>query len=935
MAAKRGAQPAPAVEQHPWHRMPVDDVIQRLQTHGEQGLTSAEAAARLARYGPNALREAPAPSFLQLLWGQFTNFLVLILIAASILSLVLGDTIEAIAIMAIVLLNATIGVVQESRAEGALRALRKLAAPQADVVRDGLPQSVPTESLVPGDLVLLQTGNGVPADVRLVETYNLRVEEASLTGESQPVAKRAEGLVDEGAPLGDRVNLAFMGTIVAYGRGKGVVVATGMHTQIGLIATMLESYGSEPTPLQRKLDQLGRVLGSVALVVCGVVFLAGVLHGMKWLDMLITAVSLAIAAVPEGLAAVVTVCLALGMQRMVRRHALLRRLPAVETLGSATVICSDKTGTLTQNAMMVTRVYVNSETIEVTGRAYDPWGEMRRNGELIDPVTEPELRELLRIGACCNDARLIRSGEEGGRTLWRMVGDPTEGALLALAAKGGLDLEALAAEAPRVAEVPFTAERKRMMTVHQLPDGRIVGYVKGAPEGVLAQSDRILERGVVRPLTAADRERILAANEQMAGGALRVLGMAYREFESLPAQVGESDEQGLIFVGLAGMIDPPRREVAPAVAMAKQAGIRTVMITGDYPQTAAAIAREIGLLDGEAVLAGSDIDQMDDEQLVAVAEKTAVYARTSPQHKLRIVEALKRLGHIVAMTGDGVNDAPALKRADIGIAMGITGTDVAKETADMILTDDNYASIVAAVEEGRTIYANIRKFVYYLLSCNVGEIMIVFLATLLNWPLPLTAIQLLTLNLVTDGAPALALGLEKAEPGVMMRPPRPPDEPVIDRVMRRGILVQTVAMTVATLGAFRLGWLRHAGAPEAMRVTIAQTMAFVTLSVSELLRAYTARSEYHPVLKLGLFTNRAMQWAVLSSLAIILAVIYVPFLDPIFNTAFLDAGDWAVMLPLILLPAVVAEMGKVVAAQLAQRRAAGAAGAGRMGAARA
>ncbi|MDI7276530.1 MAG: cation-translocating P-type ATPase [Anaerolineae bacterium] len=928
MRVEPGTRPALAVEQRSWHEMPVAEVIQGLHTDGEQGLPSAEAAARLARYGPNALREAPAPSFLQLLWGQFTNFLVLILIAASVLSLALGDTIEAVAIMAIVLLNAVIGVVQESRAEGALRALRKLAAPQADVVRDGQPQSLPTESLVPGDLVLLQTGNRVPADVRLVETYNLRVEEASLTGESHPVGKRAEGRVDGNAPLGDRVNLAFMGTTVTYGRGKGVVVATGMHTQIGLIATMLESYSSEPTPLQRKLDQLGRILGWLALAVCGVVFLAGVLRGKEWLEMLITAVSLAIAAVPEGLAAVVTICLALGMQRMVRRHALLRRLPAVETLGSATFICSDKTGTLTQNAMMVTRIYVDGETIEVTGRAYDPWGELWRGGELVDPAEEPGLEQLLRIGACCNDARLVRSGEEEGRSLWRMLGDPTEGALLAAAAKGKLDLEALPAERPRVAEVPFTAERKRMMTVHRLPDGRLEAYVKGAPEGVLEHSDRLLERGTIRPLTAADRERILAENQRMAEGALRVLGMAYRELERLPDELDETHEEGLVFVGLAGMIDPARSEVAPAVAVAKQAGIRTVMITGDYPQTAAAVAREIGLLDGGVVLTGSDLDRMDEEQLVAAAPDTVVYARTSPQHKLRIVEALKRLGHIVAMTGDGVNDAPALKRADIGVAMGITGTDVAKETADMILTDDNYASIVSAVEEGRTIYANIRKFVYYLLSCNVGEIMVVFLATLLNWPLPLTAIQLLTLNLVTDGAPALALGLEKAEPGVMTRPPRPPQEPVIDRVMVRGILLQTLAMTAATLGAFRLGWLRHAGAPEALRLTIAQTMAFVTLSVSELLRAYTARSEHHSVFSLGPFTNRTMQWAVLSSFGIILAVIYVPFLDPVFNTAFLGPSDWAVMLPLILLPATIAEVAKLLPRGLWLRRARAASAAG-------
>jgi len=896
-----------AFPQLPWHEMPVDHVVAELATHGELGLTHKEATERLARHGPNLLHEAPPPSFWQLLLEQFTDFLVLILIAASLLSLMLGDWLEAGAILAIVALNAMIGVVQESRAEGALRALRKLAAPQAEVIRDGQDVTIPASELVPGDLVILQTGNLVPADIRLTETHNLRVEEASLTGESQPVAKRAEGVVDGNASLGDRRNLAFMGTTVAYGRGKGVVVATGMHTQIGLIASMLQSYASEPTPLQRRLDDLGRTLGYIALGICALVFLAGWWEGKPVLEMLITAVSLAIAAVPEGLAAVVTICLALGMQRMVRRHALLRRLPAVEALGSATVICSDKTGTLTQNAMTVTRLYLNGEVIEVGGYGYEPRGEFRRAGQPLAPEGEADLQKLLLIGACCNDARLIKGGEEDGRPLWRIVGDPTEGALLVAAGKGGLALEALGAGCPRVAEVPFTAERKRMTTVHRSADGRLVAYIKGAPEGVLACCNRLLEHGTVRPLTPADRDRLLAANQEMAAQALRVLGLACRELDALPPDVDESLEQELVFVGLQGMIDPPRPEVPPAVALAKQAGIQTIMITGDYPQTAAAVAQEIALLEGGAVLTGAELDQMDEDQLLAAAPRTAVYARTSPQHKLRIVEALKRLGHVVAMTGDGVNDAPALKRADIGIAMGITGTDVAKETADMILTDDNYASIVSAVEEGRTIYANIRKFVYYLLSCNVGEILVVLLATLWRWPLPLAAIHLLILNLVTDGAPALALGLEKAEPGIMSRPPRPPEEPVIDRLMVRGIVLQSIAITAATLGAFRLGLHWYPG-----NLPAAQTVAFVTLSVSELLRAYTSRSEYYPLTTLGPFSNPAMQWAVGSSLAIILAIIYVPFLDPIFRTAALTPANWAAILPLILLPSLIAELSKLL-----------------------
>ncbi len=899
-----------------WHQMETGEVIDELSTHAEQGLSSALAAKRLSEYGPNALREAPPPSFWLLLWRQFSNFLVVILIAASALSLILGDTLEAAAIMAIVLLNAIIGVVQENRAEGALRALRQLAAPQAEAMRDGQPISLPADQLVPGDVVFLQTGNRVPADIRLTESYNLRIEEASLTGESHPVAKRAVSLQGGDVPLGDRINMAFMGTTVAYGRGKGVVVATGMHTQMGLIATMLQSYSSEPTPLQRRLDDLGHKLGWLALAVCALVFATGWLRGRDVLEMLITAVSLAIAAVPEGLAAVVTICLALGMQRMVRRHALMRRLPAVETLGSATVICSDKTGTLTQNAMMVTRLYVSGRMIEVTGQGYEPEGTFTgaATGD-IDPTAEPDVRKLLYIGACCNDAHLVKSGEQNGRITYRMVGDPTEGALLTVAAKAGIDLESLPAGCPRAAEVPFTAERKRMTTIHTLSDRSAIACVKGAPEGVLECSNRLLENGEVRELTPADRERILEVNRGMASSALRVLGLAYRELARVPEEVDESLEDGLVFVGLQGMIDPARTEVTPAVAQAKQAGIRTVMITGDYSQTAVAVAREIGLLDGGKVLTGADVNAMSDEELRAVVPETTVYARTSPEHKLRIVDALKARGEVVAMTGDGVNDAPALKRADIGIAMGITGTDVAKETAAMILTDDNYASIVSAVEEGRTIYANIRKFVYYLLSCNVGEILVVFLATILNWPLPLTAIQLLVLNLITDGAPALALGLEKAEPGIMNRPPRSPDEPIIDRTMTRGIALQSIAMTVATLGAFRLGMLRYPG-----QLPAAQTMAFVTLSVSELLRAYTARSERHTVFGLGLFSNRTLQWAVLGSLAIILAIIYVPFLDPVFDTHSLALGDWAIMLPLMFLPSVVAEAAKLLPDVRARQR---------------
>ena len=918
-ALTSGQEPLP--REDPWHAREPDDVFETLATSPKDGLSQREAEARLAKVGPNELREAPRPTFWHMLLEQFNNFIVIILIVASILSAVLGDYIEAAAILAIVVLNALLGVIQERRAEEALAALRRMAAPEAQVIRDGHRQLIPGRQLVPGDLVLLEAGNYVPADMRLIESANLRVEEAALTGESVPVEKDARVTLRQDVPLGDRRNTAFMGTLVNYGRGKGVVISTGMHTQIGMIATMLQLIQEEPTPLQQRLDRLGKTLGMAALVVCALVFLVGWVRGYPPLDMFLVAVSLAVAAVPEGLPAVVTITLALGMREMIKRHALIRRLSSVETLGSATVICSDKTGTLTQNQMTATRLWVDGMDFEISGRGYAPHGQFHLNGQPVDLREYPAGLTALWVAVLANDASLEPSEKESSG--YQLAGDPTEGALIVAAAKAGASRDAFHLAYPRIDEVPFDSARKRMTTVHKIRDPRPedfspfydatvqdweVAATKGAPDVVLelcTQYQRIHDKPA--PLDDEARRRIMQANDHMTRQALRVLAVAYRADPDVPDQTApESIERDLVFVGLIGMIDPARPEVLPAMDKARRAGIRTIMITGDYPETARAIAEDIGLLQpGHKVMAGTELARLDDPALRAAVAHTDVFARVSPEHKVRIVDALKHNGQVVAMTGDGVNDAPALKRADIGVAMGITGTDVAKETADMVLTDDNYVSIVAAVEQGRIIYSNIRKFVFYLLSCNVAEILIIFLAIMAGLPSPLTAIQLLLLNLVTDGLPALALGYEKGDPDTMDRPPRPPSEPIINRWMRTGIVVQTVAITGVTLGAYFVGLRAHPQAPE-----FAETMAFVTLSFSELLRAFTARSEHYPLLKIGLLTNRRMFYAVIGSLVLLVAVVYIPPLQRVFDTVPLGPAQWELVLPLLFVPAVAAELTK-------------------------
>ncbi len=926
------------------HAKTVDELLRSLQTHLENGLSQAEAQARFQKFGANELLERARPGFFALLLNQFNNFLVIILIVAALVSLALGEYVDSVAIMVIVMLNAVVGVIQEAKAEEALAALKKMAAPNAQVIRDGRRVTIPGRELVVGDLVLLEAGNFVPADLRLVESINLKIEEASLTGESQPVEKDARVVLnpaDGEIALGDRLNAAFMGTVITYGRGRGVVSATGMHTQIGLIAEMIQSTEEEHTPLQQALEELGKLLGTACLVICALVFLYGVIRDTHVaivfdagivtylmtekaaiIHLFMTAVSLAIAAVPEGLPAIVTICLALGMQRMIKHHALIRKLPAVETLGCATVICSDKTGTLTQNAMTVVQVWAGSQHLRVSGEGYAPEGEFFVGAEPFDPCLDPVTSTLLCGALLCNDATL-ESRQVADAEVWRIVGDPTEGALVVVAAKAGFGRADMEAALPRVQEVPFDSDRKRMSTIHALGRARdglpsslangvlasspFVAFVKGAPDVVLDLCTQSLESGRLVALNAERRATILEQNRDLASQALRVLAVACRPMQSLPENVSpETVEKDLIFIGMLGMIDPPRPEAIEALKVARGAGLRAIMITGDYRETAEAIARQVGLLTpGGLVLSGSEIEALDDAELQDKCDRLEVCCRVSPQHKTRIVESLKARGHIVAMTGDGVNDAPALKHANIGVAMGVTGTDVAKQTADMVLTDDNFASIVAAVEQGRVIYSNIRKFVYFLLACNIGEILIIFGSMVLGLPIPLLPVQLLWLNLVSDGAPALALGLETGDPDTMTHPPRSPHEHVINRDMATGIAVVGVVDTVAIIGVFYLALQRY---PD--QLIAAQTIAFVSLCCSELIRAFAARSEYRSVFSIGVFSNRSMVWAVGVSLLLVLMTVYVPFLQPFFDTVPLGAADWLLMAPFFLASPVAMELIK-------------------------
>ena len=895
-----------------WYQQSPEEVAQSLDTSLTSGLSSGSAQSKLETFGPNELKEQEGKSFLQKLIAQFSDFLILILIAAALISVFVGEAKDAIVIMSIVIVNALLGLYQEGKAEKALEALKKMASPTAKVLRDGNPQEISSSQLVPGDLVILETGDIIPADLRLVESSNLKVEEASLTGESVPVEKRAQETYSEEVSLGDRHNMAYMSTIITYGRGKGVVVETAEGTEIGKIAAMIQTFEEEPTPLQKKLNQLGKVLGMTTIAVCVAVFGIGLLQGREVLEMFMISISLAVAAIPEGLPAIVTIVLAIGMNKMVERNAIVKKLLAVETLGATSVICTDKTGTLTQNEMTVVKVLADNKLIEVEGTGYEPVGDFKLEGSTITTKESSGLKLLLTIAALANDAKLDNSSG-----MYRIIGDPTEGALVTLAGKAGIDSAELNHMYKRIEEIPFDSERKMMTTFHDMPnDEGVSSFTKGAPDIIIGRCNRIILDGRVREFTPELKSEVLRVNSDLSRAALRVLAFAFKEYASLSADPSpDKNESDMIFVGLTGMIDPPRPEARDAIALCKKAGVNAIMITGDYKETAFAIAKDLGMAETEdQAMMGEKLDGLSDEELQEVVKNTKVFARVSPEHKVRIVSALRANGDIAAMTGDGVNDALAIKKADIGVSMGITGTDVAKNTAEMILTDDNFASIVAAVEEGRIIFSNIKKFVYFLLSCNIGEILLVFTSILMNLPVPLLPIQLLWLNLVTDSFPALALGVEKGEPVIMNQPPRNPDEAILDRRMLVGVTFQAIAVAAASLSAYLLA-LRMYGLEN---IEEARTITFATLIVAELLRAYSSRSQKFTLAKIGVFSNKSMVYATLGAFLLLLAVIYIPFMNGIFYTFPLTFVDWEIVLSFAFIPLVVGELTKVVMAKISK-----------------
>ena len=903
------------MEPVPAYQQAAAAVITTLGSDATNGLTAEDARSRLAQYGPNELQaETPIPAWRKLL-AQFQDVLVILLLIAAAISLVVwwyegheAVPYEALVIFAIVLFNGILGYVQEARAERSVAALRAMAAAEASVLRDGQVQRIPATNLVLGDIILIEAGDTIPADARLTHSVALQTAEASLTGESLPVSKAIAPLLEE-VGIGDRVNSVFSGTAASYGRGRAVVTATGMQTEMGKIAGLLRRTESAPTPLQQELDRIGKLLGIVVVIIAVVmigtiVVVEGIREFNALVDVLILGVALAVAAVPEGLPAVVTAVLALGVQRMAKRNAIVRKLPAVETLGSASVIASDKTGTLTKNEMTVRTIVTASGRVDVSGTGYAPEGELRQNDNLLqDEVLRAEVRYTLRAADRANNAVLQ---EHDGR--WTIQGDPTEGALIVAARKAGLTNEVLEERFARVGEVPFSSERKLMSTVHtdtEHPE-RLLVFSKGAPDILLNQCQEEWAIDGPRPLTEARRTHIHEANEQLAGEALRTLGIAFRTLprDALPDADGMNDqlEQKMVFLGLVGMIDPPRDEVKDAVVMAKGAGIRTIMITGDHPRTAAAIALELGISTAATAITGAELERLSDEALRTTVREASVYARVNPEHKLRIVNALQQNGAVVAMTGDGVNDAPALKAADIGVAMGITGTDVSKEAADMILTDDNFATIVNAVGEGRAIFANIQKFLRFLLSSNIGEVLTMFGGVLLANVLgltatdgemvvaPLLATQILWINLVTDGAPALALGLDPADPDVMQQQPRPQGSGVITRDMWLGIVFVGFIMAVGTLlvldASLPGGLIAGSG-----DMPYGRTMAFSTLMLFQMFNVFNARSDTHSVFY-QLFHNPWLFGAVALSILLHVAVIYVPFLQRAFDTVPLQASDW-------------------------------------------
>jgi P-type Ca2+ transporter type 2C len=881
-----------------WHTLKTESALENLQADLTRGLSTAQAAERLAENGPNELVEKGGRTPLQILWEQVTATMVLILIAAAVIAGFLGDTKNLVAILSIVVLYAILGFVQEYRAEKAIAALKKLSVPNVRVLRNGQLTELSARELVPGDILQLETGNVIPADVRLLEAVNLQVQEAALTGESEAIEKQTGSLSVEDLPLGDRRNLGYMGTIVTQGRGQALVVATGMQTELGKIANLIQQVPQEETPLQKRLDRLGKSLAVVGVVIAGLIFAIGLWRGDEIRHMLLTAVSVAVAIVPEGLPAVVTVTLALGAQRMLVRKALIRKLPAVETLGSVTVICSDKTGTLTENKMTVV-------VLDVAGHSVDLTEEMERDGTLniSRQSAGPKIRlsaaqsapasalTLLSLGGTlCNDAKLLEQND--GR--YHTLGDPTEGALVVAGAKLGQWKDSLEIDFPRVAEVPFDSERKRMSTVHKVngklgnwePGSAYVAFTKGSADGLLEVSSHVWVEGKVELMDEKWRGRIASAGEKLAARGMRVLGLAFRALDSIPASA--EIERDLTFVGLFAMIDPPRAEVKEAVALTKSAGIRTVMITGDHPLTAVEIARQLGITENDQVLTGAEIEQMSFEELKARVESVNVFARVSPEHKIKIVQALQERGQIVSMTGDGVNDAPALRRANIGVAMGITGTDVSKEASDLVLLDDNFATIVAAVKEGRTIYDNIRKFVRFSVAGNIGKVLVMLIAPFLGKPIPLLPLQLLWLNLLTDGLLGLGLGVEKSEKDTMQRSPYSPEEGIFSR--GAGWQTVWVGLLIGALGLGIGSWYYFAGRSEW------QTMIFSSLAFAQVGQALASRSSRESLFALGLGSNPLLLGMAALVTFLQLAVIYLPPVAAFFSVIPLSLPDLLVAL---------------------------------------
>ncbi|MDD4665701.1 MAG: cation-translocating P-type ATPase [Clostridia bacterium] len=891
------------MEQKNWFSLQVEHVVQELNSNLAEGLTEEQVNNRLQTYGSNALREAPPRSLFALFMDQIMEPLVLILIIAAIISGILGEMGDTILIMIIVVLNAVLGVFQEHKAEQALKALKAMTKVYVKVMREGKVTQVAAENLVPGDVVLLEAGDSVPADARLLESASLRVNEAAMTGESVPVEKHLEVITAEDVPLGDRKNMVFMGTAVTGGRAKAVITATGMQTELGKIAQMLQEAPPEQTPLQRQLAKLGKTLGLGALVIVVLVFLTGLWRGEELFAMFMTAIALAVAAIPEGLPAVVTIVLALGVTRMSQRQAVIRKLPAVETLGVATYICSDKTGTLTKNEMTVTSLYLYDRLFQVTGSGYQPEGEFyTQEGSKIAPLEEKNLRLLL-LGGVLNSDACLEQNDSG----YRIIGDPTEGALVVVAAKAGLEKDKLERKHLRLQEIPFDSGRKMMTTFQQI-EGELYALTKGAPDLLLARCKDLLTSGGVETLDQEVRARLLEVNKKLALKGQRVLALAVRKWAEVPGKLEpEQVETELTFVGFFALQDPPREEAKEAVAVSRQAGIRTVMITGDHQDTAVAIAQKLDIWrPGDGILTGMKLEKMSQQELEEHVKNTTVYARVSPEHKLRIVDALKANHQVVAMTGDGVNDAPALKRADIGAAMGITGTEVSKEAADMVLLDDNFATIVNAVKEGRTIYDNIRKAVQYLLSCNLGEIVAIFSAILLGMGSPLLPVQILWLNLVTDGAPALALGVEPPEKGIMSRPPRNSRAGIFADGVGQEILLQGLVIGLISFAAY---WM---ALQEGRPLVEAHTMAFLTMAFSQLVHSFNMRSREESVLEMRKNPNRKLILAFIACAFLQLIVIFVPFLRQVFKTAWLQPQDWLIVLALSLSPLVIAEIRKFI-----------------------